>query len=221
MGIIQKTDRKINIVGIDDPELTGLEVVTAAALFDTQNGPVIGIFHEYAHLGKGRSIQAVGQMEWFNCKVDDRLKLEVPRELKPLMDMCSHFPSNLVWFTCMMTISNIPMSFLHHQTFGMLMFWTMAFNLPFLRKFTEKLMMLCSKILCLMNLGIFVVQHLEFFWDSSPAETGEHTFHAHLHQTNPVEKIGNHSGFLFDGNLNRSSRHLQGHLTVWRYCPST
>ena len=75
MGIIQKTDRKINIVGIDDHKLTGLEVVTAVALFDTQNGPVIGIFHEYAHLGKGRSIQAAGQMEWFNCKVDDRSKI--------------------------------------------------------------------------------------------------------------------------------------------------
>ena len=55
--------------------MTGWDVVTAAALFDTQKGPVIGIFHEYAHLGKGRSIHAVGQMEWFNCKVDDRSKV--------------------------------------------------------------------------------------------------------------------------------------------------
>ena len=37
-----------------------------------QKGPVIEIFHEYAQLGKGRSIHPVGQMEWFNCKVDDR-----------------------------------------------------------------------------------------------------------------------------------------------------
>ena len=29
-------------------------------------------FYEYAHLGKGRSIHAAGQMEWFNCKVRDR-----------------------------------------------------------------------------------------------------------------------------------------------------
>ena len=65
MRILQNPDRKINIVGIDDHELTGLDVVTAAALFDTQKGPVIGIFHEYAYLGKGRSIHAVGQMEWF------------------------------------------------------------------------------------------------------------------------------------------------------------
>ena len=63
MRILQKTDRKRNIVGIDDLELTGLDVVTAAALFDTQKGPVIRIIHEYAHLGKGRSIHAGGQME--------------------------------------------------------------------------------------------------------------------------------------------------------------
>ena len=72
MRVLQKTHRKINIVGIDDHELTGLNVVTAAALLDTQEGPIIGIFHEYAHLGKGRSIHAAGLMEWFNCKVDDR-----------------------------------------------------------------------------------------------------------------------------------------------------
>ena len=50
-------------------------MVTAAALLDTQKGPIIGVFHQYAHLGKGRSIHAAGQMEWFNCQVDDRSKI--------------------------------------------------------------------------------------------------------------------------------------------------
>ena len=77
MRVLQKTHMKINIVRIDDHELTGLNVVTAAALLDTQKGPVIGIFHEYAHLGTGRSIHAAGQMEWFNCNVDDRSKVVV------------------------------------------------------------------------------------------------------------------------------------------------
>ena len=75
MRVIHTTPRKINIVGIDDHELTGLNVITAAALLDTQKGPIIGVFHEYAHLGKGRSIHAAGQMEWFNCQVDDRSKI--------------------------------------------------------------------------------------------------------------------------------------------------
>ena len=75
MRVIHTTPRKINIVGIDDHELTGLNMVTAATLLDTQKGPIIGVFHEYAHLGKGRSIHAADQMEWFNCQVDDRSKL--------------------------------------------------------------------------------------------------------------------------------------------------
>ena len=75
MRVIHTTPRKINIVGIDYHELTGLNVVTAAVLLDTKKGPIIGVFHEYAHLGKGRSIHAAGQMEWFNCQVDDRSKL--------------------------------------------------------------------------------------------------------------------------------------------------
>ena len=75
MRVIHTTPRKINIVGIDDHELTGLNVVTAATLLDSQKGPIIGVFHEYAPLGKGRSIHAAGQMEWFNCQVDDRSKL--------------------------------------------------------------------------------------------------------------------------------------------------
>ena len=43
---------------------------------DTQKGPIIGIFHEYAHLGKGRSIHATGQIEWINCKADDRSNVD-------------------------------------------------------------------------------------------------------------------------------------------------
>ena len=74
MRVLQKTDRMINIVGIDDHELSGLNVVTAAALLDTQKVPIVGIFHEYAHLGKGKSIHAAGMMEWFNCQVHDTSK---------------------------------------------------------------------------------------------------------------------------------------------------
>ena len=43
MRVIHTTPRKINIVRIDDHELTGLNVVTAATLLDTQKGPIIGV----------------------------------------------------------------------------------------------------------------------------------------------------------------------------------
>ena len=147
-------------MGIDDHELTGLDVVTAAALFDTQKGPVIGNFHEYAHLGKGRSIQAAGQWNGLTARwMTDPKLWEVPNELKPLMDMCSHSPLNLAWFICppsgfllMMTFSNTLIFSSHHPTFGMLLFWIMVLHLHFLMTSIKNLMIHCFRILFLMNL---------------------------------------------------------------------
>ena len=72
MRVICKTHRKINISGIDNHEVNGLDVVTAATLLNTSLGKVIGIFNEYAHLGKGSSIHSSGQLEWFKTHVDDK-----------------------------------------------------------------------------------------------------------------------------------------------------
>ena len=62
MHVIYKSHRKINISGIDNHEVAGLDVVTAATLLNTSLGKVIGIFNEYAHLGKGSSIHSSGQL---------------------------------------------------------------------------------------------------------------------------------------------------------------
>ena len=72
MRVIYKTHRKINIAGIDNHEVNGLDVVTAATLLNTSLGKVIGIFNEYAHLGKGSSIHSSGQLEWFKTHVDEK-----------------------------------------------------------------------------------------------------------------------------------------------------
>ena len=72
MRVIYKTHRKINISGIDNHEVTGLDVVTAATLLNTSLGKVIGIFNEYAYLGKGSSIHSSGQLEWFKTLVDKK-----------------------------------------------------------------------------------------------------------------------------------------------------
>ena len=71
MRVIHKTHRKINIQGIDNHEVTGLDVVTTATLLNTSQGKVIGIFNEYAYLGKGSSIHSSGQLEWFKTNVDE------------------------------------------------------------------------------------------------------------------------------------------------------
>ena len=72
MRVIHKTHRKINIQGIDNHEVTGLDVVTAATLLNTSQGKVIGIFNEYAYLGKGSSIHSSSQLEWFKTNVDEK-----------------------------------------------------------------------------------------------------------------------------------------------------
>ena len=72
MRVIYKTHRKINISGIDNHEVNGLDVVTAATLLNTSLGKVIGIFNEHAHLGKGSSIHSSGQLEWFKTHVDEK-----------------------------------------------------------------------------------------------------------------------------------------------------
>ena len=72
MHVIHKTHQKINIQGIDNHEVTGLDVVTAATLLNTSQGKVIGIFNEYAYLGKGSSIHSSGQLEWFKTNVDEK-----------------------------------------------------------------------------------------------------------------------------------------------------
>ena len=72
MRVIPKPHRKINIQGIDNHEVTGLDVVTAATLLNTSQGKVIGIFNEYAYLGKGSSIHSSGQLEWFKTNVDEK-----------------------------------------------------------------------------------------------------------------------------------------------------
>ena len=72
MRVIYKTHRKINISGIDNHEVTGLDVVTAATLLNTSLGKVIGIFNEYAYPGKGSSIHSSGQLEWFKTLVDEK-----------------------------------------------------------------------------------------------------------------------------------------------------
>ena len=65
MKVIHKTVGNINIVGIDNHELTGLDVVTVSTVLQTNPGKIIVIFNKYFYLGKGSSSHSQAQMEWF------------------------------------------------------------------------------------------------------------------------------------------------------------
>ena len=60
MRILQKTGRKLNVVGIGNLELPGLDVVTAACPFQSSSGQLVHIFPEYDYL------------EVFQTKVDNK-----------------------------------------------------------------------------------------------------------------------------------------------------
>ena len=160
MRVIHTTHRKINIVGIDDNGLTGLNVVTAAALLDTQKGPIIGVFHEYAHLGKGRSIHAAGQMEWFNCQVDDISKIvggaqQIETSEGYVIQLS--IESGLVYMHTIRIPTDLDPQ---KETFGMPQVWTMRLHHPSLRTSTNILMTHCSKTPSLMNMETLATTYL-------------------------------------------------------------
>jgi hypothetical protein len=70
--IINRSDRCVDITGIDDQELTGIPIgTTAGTVVQSQRGPVIAILHQYALHGHGKSIHSTGQLEHFKMDVND------------------------------------------------------------------------------------------------------------------------------------------------------
>lgn len=70
--IVEKTNRKVDITGLDNHQVNNLDIVTAAGLVHTQRGPCILLLHQYAYLGKGKSIHSKGQVEHYKNNVDDK-----------------------------------------------------------------------------------------------------------------------------------------------------
>ena len=54
--IIETTHRAVNVQGVSDHQVTDLKIVTAGGVVQMQHGPAIAIFHQYAHLGTGKTI---------------------------------------------------------------------------------------------------------------------------------------------------------------------
>ena len=70
--ILERTGRTVSVTGIDNHELSGLDIVTCAALLHTNHGKVVLIMHEYAYYGRGNTIHSPGQIEWFQNTCDDK-----------------------------------------------------------------------------------------------------------------------------------------------------
>jgi hypothetical protein len=60
-----------NVTGIADNTLTQIPICTVAGLIQTQHGPIIGVFHQYAHQGTGKTVHSVSQLPHFGTIVAD------------------------------------------------------------------------------------------------------------------------------------------------------
>ena len=70
--VIAETDWVVNVQGIHDHQVTDLKIVSAGGMVDSQHGPVIAIFHQYANMGSGKSIHSSIQLEAFGLEVNDK-----------------------------------------------------------------------------------------------------------------------------------------------------
>jgi hypothetical protein len=52
--------------------MTKWHLVTAVAITEMNQGPIILIMNQYAHSGKGHSIHSSPQLEWNQVDVDDK-----------------------------------------------------------------------------------------------------------------------------------------------------
>ena len=70
--VIAKSDRSVNITGIDNHEMKNIPIGTIGTVVMSQRGEVIAIMHQYAIAGKGRTIHSCAQLEHYKNKVDDK-----------------------------------------------------------------------------------------------------------------------------------------------------
>ena len=85
--VISKTDRLVDVSGLDNHEMTNLHIVTAGGVVSTQRGEAILIMHQYAHIPNGKTIHSCIQVEHFGNDVDDKsIKLSKGKQLITTLD---------------------------------------------------------------------------------------------------------------------------------------
>ena len=73
MGVIERTDRTIDLSGIDDHTVANLPLVTAGAVVDTDRGPILLVVHQAADMtNSSKTILSAAQLEHFGCDVYDK-----------------------------------------------------------------------------------------------------------------------------------------------------
>ena len=93
--VIDTTDRRVDIRGIDNHQVTAVPIATCGAVAKSQKGEVILILHQYAYTGRGKTIHSCGQIEDFKNDVNDK-SVKVPGGLQRIRTNDGHvFPLNI------------------------------------------------------------------------------------------------------------------------------
>ena len=69
--VLSETLNFADVTGIGEKSLSNLPLCTVGAIIQTHKGPIIGIFNQYAHFGKGQTIHSVNQLKHFGIIIDD------------------------------------------------------------------------------------------------------------------------------------------------------
>jgi len=69
--VIFKSNKTVDVIGVDNHELNALPMVNATAKAIADKGPVILILRNYAYHGLDRTLHSAGQIEWYLNKAYD------------------------------------------------------------------------------------------------------------------------------------------------------
>jgi hypothetical protein len=69
--IIETTLNHADVSGLNNHSVSNLPIVTVAGVLSSAQGLIVGIFHQYAHLGKGKTIHSTLQLRSFGIDICD------------------------------------------------------------------------------------------------------------------------------------------------------
>jgi hypothetical protein len=69
--VMWETYSTADVAGIGGKSLTKLPIRTVGAVIQTNKGPIIGVFNQFAYYGKGQTVHSVNQFQHVGIIVDD------------------------------------------------------------------------------------------------------------------------------------------------------
>ena len=73
MRVLNTSSGQCTVIGVNNNEIPGLDIIQCAALVNTNHGIVNLIMNEFAYYGKDHSIHSSGRIEWHSNTVDDKV----------------------------------------------------------------------------------------------------------------------------------------------------